>query len=64
MDFELDRYKGIGLSTKQAKELYDNGKGNTQIDNTAKTKMDIVKENVFTYCFLFPVPLILLHFYL
>ena len=43
MDFELDRYKGIGLSTKQAKELYDNGKGNTQIDNTAKTKMDIVK---------------------
>lgn len=49
MDFELDRYKGIGLSTKQAKELYDNGKGNTQIDNTAKTKMDIVKENVFTY---------------
>ena len=49
MDFELDRYKGIGLTTSQAKELYDQGKGNVQVDNTAKTTKDIVKENVFTY---------------
>ena len=49
MDFELDRYKGIGLTTSQAKELYDQGKGNIQVDNTAKTTKDIVKENIFTY---------------
>ncbi len=49
MDFELDRYKGIGLTTSQAKELQDQGKSNIQVDNTAKTTKDIVKENVFTY---------------
>ena len=49
MDFELEKYTGIGLTTTQAKELYDQGKGNSQVDNTAKTTKDIVKENVFTY---------------
>ncbi len=49
MDFELEKYTGIGLSTEKAKELYASGQGNAQIDNTAKTTKDIVKENVFTY---------------
>ncbi len=38
-----------GLSSATARELYDSGKGNIQIDNTAKTTKDIIKENVFTY---------------
>ncbi len=39
----------VGLSTAKAKELYAQGYGNTQLDNTAKTTADIIKENVFTY---------------
>ncbi len=38
-----------GLSSAQARELYDSGKGNVQIDNSAKTTKDIIKENIFTY---------------
>ena len=40
---------GYGLSSADAKSLYASGKGNVQIDNTAKTTGDIIKENVFTY---------------
>jgi cation-transporting ATPase E len=40
---------GYGLSTADAKQLYASGKGNVQIDNTAKTTGDIIKENIFTY---------------
>ena len=39
----------VGLTTARAKELYKEGYGNVQIDNTAKTTADIIKENVFTY---------------
>ncbi|WP_292186468.1 hypothetical protein [Butyrivibrio sp.] len=39
----------VGLTTAEAKELYQKGYGNVQIDNTAKTTADIIKENVFTY---------------
>ncbi|SFB67028.1 HAD-IC family P-type ATPase [Butyrivibrio sp. YAB3001] len=39
----------VGLSTSEAKELYKKGFGNVQIDNTAKTAKDIVRENIFTY---------------
>ncbi|SFP46745.1 cation-transporting ATPase E [Butyrivibrio proteoclasticus] len=38
-----------GLSSAKAKELFVSGKGNIQVDNTAKTTVDIIKENVFTY---------------
>ena len=38
-----------GLSTNEARALYDQGKGNITIDNTAKTTKDIIKDNVFTY---------------
>jgi cation-transporting ATPase E len=39
----------IGLSQERAKELLEQGKGNTQIENIGKTNLDIIKENVFTY---------------
>ena len=42
-------YKDVGLTQTQAKALYDQGKGNVQIDNIGKTNKDIIRENVFTY---------------
>ena len=39
----------VGLTTAKARELHAQGYGNTQVDNTAKTTADIIKENVFTY---------------
>ena len=39
----------MGLSTAQAKELYQQGKGNVQIENIGKTNGQIIKENIFTY---------------
>ncbi|WP_029232123.1 HAD-IC family P-type ATPase [Butyrivibrio sp. VCB2006] len=39
----------VGLTTAKAKDLYNQGYGNVQVDNTAKTTLDIIKENVFTY---------------
>lgn len=38
-----------GLTTEEATYLYSRGKGNVQIDSTAKTTKDIVRENVLTY---------------
>jgi cation-transporting ATPase E len=42
-------YTGLGLSQQEAKELYEDGKGNIQIENIGKTSADIIKENIFTY---------------
>ena len=42
-------YMNVGLTAQEAKSLYENGKGNVQIDNIGKTNLDIIKENVFTY---------------
>ena len=39
----------IGLTSEAAKGLLRDGYGNTQVDNTAKTTKDILKENIFTY---------------
>ncbi len=39
----------MGLSSARAKELFEQGKGNTQIENIGKTNLDIIKENIFTY---------------
>ncbi|MBE5827102.1 MAG: HAD family hydrolase [Butyrivibrio sp.] len=39
----------MGLSSDRAKELYDQGKGNVQIENIGKTNGQIIKENIFTY---------------
>ncbi len=41
--------KQNGLSSAQVRELTAQGKVNVQIDRTAKTTKDIIKENVFTY---------------
>ncbi len=38
-----------GLSSDAAKQLLREGYGNTQIDNSAKTTKDILRENIFTY---------------
>ena len=38
-----------GLESSQVRELTQQGKVNVQIDRTAKTTKDIIKENVFTY---------------
>ena len=38
-----------GLEMSQVRELTAQGKTNVQIDRTAKTTKDIIKENVFTY---------------
>ncbi len=42
-------YSNVGLTQAEAKERYDRGKGNVQIENIGKTTGDIIKENVFTY---------------
>ena len=42
-------YMNVGLTQDEAKSLYEQGKGNVQIDNIGKTNLDIIKENVFTY---------------
>ena len=39
----------MGLSEEQVRELTVAGKTNVQIDSTAKTTQDIIKENVLTY---------------
>ena len=39
----------VGLESSQVRELTQQGKVNVQIDRTAKTTKDIIKENVFTY---------------
>ncbi|MBE5834172.1 MAG: HAD family hydrolase [Butyrivibrio sp.] len=39
----------IGLTSEAAKGLLRDGYGNTQVDNTAKTTKDILRENIFTY---------------
>ena len=39
----------MGLSSAQVKDLYQQGKGNVQIENIGKTNAEIVKENIFTY---------------
>ncbi|MBO5999506.1 MAG: cation-translocating P-type ATPase [Lachnospiraceae bacterium] len=41
--------KPAGLSSKEARALLENGKGNIQPDRSARTVGDIVKENIFTY---------------
>ena len=41
--------KQIGLDSTRVRELTAQGKVNVQIDRTAKTTKDIIKENVFTY---------------
>jgi cation-transporting ATPase E len=41
--------KIMGLSTAQANQLLEQGKGNTQIENIGKTNRDIIRENIFTY---------------
>ena len=38
-----------GLDSRQVRERMSKGKVNEQIDRTAKTTKDIIKENVFTY---------------
>ncbi len=38
-----------GLTTAQAQTLMAQGQGNVQVDRTAKTTRDIVRENVLTY---------------
>ena len=38
-----------GLESSQVRELTSRGKVNVQVDRTAKTTKDIIKENVFTY---------------
>ena len=43
---ELARY---GLNSQQVRDRMAKGKVNVQIDRTAKTTKDIIKENVFTY---------------
>lgn len=45
----MDIHYNYGLSTQQAQLQVEKGLSNIQIDNTAKTNKDIVKENVFTY---------------
>ncbi|MBE5837397.1 HAD-IC family P-type ATPase [Butyrivibrio sp.] len=47
-DYKMD-YSNYGISSAKARELYASGKGNIQVDSTAKTTLDIIKENVFTY---------------
>ncbi|MBE5828623.1 MAG: HAD family hydrolase [Butyrivibrio sp.] len=42
-------YLNVGLTQQEAKSLYEEGKGNVQIDSIGKTNLDIIKENVFTY---------------
>lgn len=39
----------VGLTSAQARELTAKGKSNIQIDKTAKTTKDILKENILTY---------------
>ena len=39
----------MGLSTAKAKSLYEQGKGNVQIENIGKTNGEIIRENIFTY---------------
>ncbi len=41
--------KNTGLSSAEAKQLFLQGKGNTQIENIGKSNIDIIKENIFTY---------------
>ena len=38
-----------GLTTQQALDLKAQGLSNEQIDRTARTTGEIIKENVFTY---------------
>lgn len=47
----MDNYEeySVGLTTAKAKELHSQGFGNVQVDNSAKTTGDIIRENVFTY---------------
>ncbi|RKM62457.1 HAD family hydrolase [Butyrivibrio sp. CB08] len=42
-------YTNVGLTQAEAKALYDQGKGNVQIENIGKTTKDIIRENIFTY---------------
>ena len=37
------------LTSAEAKELLEQGKGNVQIESIGKTNRDIIKENIFTY---------------
>ena len=46
---EVIEIERIGLETSEVRELTAQGKVNAQIDRTAKTTKDIIKENVFTY---------------
>ena len=45
----MDESEKRGLTSQQAKELHQSGYGNIKVDNTAKSNIDIIKENVFTY---------------
>ena len=42
-------YTKVGLTQAEAKALYDQGKGNVQIENIGKTTKAIIRENIFTY---------------
>ena len=46
---EVIKIERIGLDSSQVRELTAKGKVNVQIDRTAKTTKDIIKENVLTY---------------
>ena len=48
-EFEVTTINQYGLDSSQVRDLTARGKVNVQVDRTAKTTKDIIKENVFTY---------------